>query len=183
MPKIVADRIDWIKLGFILFAKDGISGIVVDKMANKLKCNRSSFYWHFDSKEKFIDKILTYWIETDTNQIIEQTQKMSTAEEKFKVLIAITFKSDPNIDFIFHLKRYAIRRKDIQKTIDEIDEQRISFVSSMLEDLGYSEGEALTKAKIFYKYLIGYHEMIKYKKQHKNYVADVYHELKHFINI
>lgn len=183
MPKIVAERKAWIKLGFELFAKQGISGIVVDKIAKQLSCNRSSFYWHFNSKSNFIDEILKYWIETDTNQIIEHTQKMSTIEEKFKVLIKEAFKSDPNVDFIFHLKRYAIKRKDIQKTIDEIDGHRISYVSSMLKELNYSEEEALSKAKIFYKYLIGYHEMIKYKKQNKNYIDDVYHELKYFIDL
>ncbi len=183
MPKIVAERVAWIKLGFELFAKHGVSGIVVDKIAKKLSSNRSSFYWHFHSKDNFIDEILKYWIETDTNQIIEKTQKMRTVEEKFKVLIKEIFKSDPHIDFIFHLKRYAIRRKDIQKTIDEIDEQRIGFVISMLKDLQYSEKEALIRAKIFYKYLIGHHEMIKNKKQDKNYVEVVYHELKCFIDL
>jgi len=183
MPKIVAERTEWVRYGFELFARHGASALIVDKMARKLTCNRSSFYWHFNSKEKFIDEIIKYWVEFDTDQIINQVEKASTPDKKFKVFIATTFKSDPYIDFIFHLKRYAIKRKDIQTMIDKINKQRIDFVSSLLVDLGYSETESMEKASIFYKYLIGHHEMIKYKKQPKNHIEDIYQELKHFIDL
>ena len=183
MPKIVADKIDWVKIGFKLFARQGASGIVVDKIAAKLKCNRSSFYWHFSSKEKFIDQIIHYWISIDTQQIVEQVEKKGTTQEQFRTLIKLAFKTDPNIDFIFHLKRYAFKRKDLERLIDEVDEQRIHFVAALLEKAGYTNNEAMVKSQIFYKYLIGYHEMIKYKKQSKDYVEEIYLELKHFIKI
>ena len=183
MPKIVAEKEDWIKLGFESFASHGASAIVVDKMASKLKCNRSSFYWHFSSKENFIDEILNYWIDADTNQIIAQVERGRNPKEKFRLLVKITFKADPYIDFIFHLKRYAIKRKDIQKIIDDIDDQRIAYVAALLEENGYEKEEALIKAGLFYKYLIGYHEMIKYKKQPRNYVEGVFQELNHFIEL
>lgn len=183
MPRIVADKMDWVKLGFKLFAAHGISGIIVDKMANKLKCNRSSFYWHFSSKKGFMDEIVEYWKETDTNEIIALTQNGHTASERFRTLIKIVFKADPNIDFIFHLKRYAIGKKNIQRVIDGIDTQRMEYVAALLRDLGHDESEAPEKAEIFYKYLIGYHEMIRYKKQEKDYEEKVYTELRHFIRL
>lgn len=181
MPKIVADKIEWIELGFKLFAEQGISGVVVEKMAEKLKCNRSSFYWHFNSKEEFIHQIVNIWIERDTNEIITLTEKAESPEKKFKKLVEVVFKEDPYIDFIFHLKRYAQKNKEIQDIIDEIDTRRISYVFSLLKDLGHTEAESKIKAQIFYKYLIGYHEMIRYKKQNKNYVEQVYEEIRHFL--
>ena len=53
MPKIIAKKEDWIILGYKLFSKKGISGIVVEKMALKLSVNKSSFYWHFKTKKDF----------------------------------------------------------------------------------------------------------------------------------
>lgn len=181
MPKIVADKSEWIKLGFELFAEQGISGVVVEKMAERLKCNRSSFYWHFNSKKEFIYQIINTWIESDTNEIITLTERVESPENKLKTLVEVVFKEDPYIDFVFHLKRYALKNKNIQKIIDEIDHRRISYVFSILKDLGLTEAESSIKAQIFYKYLIGYHEMIRYKKQDKNYVEQVYEELKHFL--
>lgn len=183
MPKIVADKIEWIKLGFELFAEYGISGVIVGKMSERLKCNRSSFYWHFNSKKEFVFQIISMWIERDTNEIIALTEKVESPEKKFRKLVEVVFKEDPYIDFIFHLKRYALKNKEIQDIIDGIDSRRINYVFSLLKDLGHTEAESNIKAQIFYKYLIGYHEMIRYKKQDNNYVEHVYEEIKHFLSI
>ena len=67
MPKIIAKKEDWITLGYQLFSEKGISGIVVEKMAQKLKVNKSSFYWHFKTKKDFFNEIISFWISADTN--------------------------------------------------------------------------------------------------------------------
>ncbi|MEM6844330.1 MAG: TetR/AcrR family transcriptional regulator [Bacteroidota bacterium] len=181
MPKVVAQKSEWIELGFDLFTKYGISGVNVEKMAEKLKCNRSSFYWHFNSKKEFIDQIIEAWKKTDTNQIIQLTEQANTPEKQLEVLVKTVFKKDPNIDFVFYLKRYALQQTKVQTIIDEVDKFRIQYVATLLQNLGSDAEEARTKAQVFYKYLIGYHEMIRYKKQSKNYVQQVYEELKYIL--
>ena len=70
MPKIIAKKEDWIFLGYQLFSEKGMTGIVVEKMAAKLKVNKSSFYWHFKTKKDFLNEIIAFWISKDTNSII-----------------------------------------------------------------------------------------------------------------
>ncbi len=183
MPKIVATKEDWIKLGYKLFSESGESGLNVDKMSRLLNCNKSSFYWHFKTKAAFIDYLIEYWIGIDTIQIINETDQQSTAKKKIIKLIEIVFKKDANLDFIFFLKRYARNKKKIQNKIDQIDFDRIEYVSSLFKDIGYDDQMAKTKSLIFYKYLIGYHEMIRYKKQEKDYLQHVLTELNHFIEL
>lgn len=179
MPKLVAGKNDWITLGFQLIAQEGMGGVVVEKMAKKLNCNKSSFYWHFKSKKEFIYTIVEHWVAIETEQIIATTNQEATANQKFETLIKIVFKKDPTLDFIFYLKRYGQKDKSIQNLIDNIDQQRIAYVTTLLEDLGNEK--AVIKANLFYKYLIGYHEMIRYKKQTKNYIEEVKQELQQFI--
>ncbi|MDY7396117.1 TetR/AcrR family transcriptional regulator [Aureibaculum sp. 2210JD6-5] len=181
MPKIIAKKQDWINLGFKLFAENGISGVVVEKMASKLKVNKSSFYWHFKTKKDFLNEIISFWVSTETEQIIEVTDNVESGKEKFKLLIELAFKKEPHLDFIFFLKRYALKDKNIQTIIDDIDNQRIDYTKSILKEMGYSQKEAQLKSELFYKYLIGYHEMIRYKKQSKNYTTEVSKELNQFI--
>ncbi|MFK8044745.1 MAG: TetR/AcrR family transcriptional regulator [Crocinitomicaceae bacterium] len=182
MPKIVAKKEDWIFLGYQLFSKHGIAGIVVEKMAAKLKVNKSSFYWHFKTKADFINEIVSSWVSSNTDQIIALANSENSAEERFLKLIELTFKKEPYLDFIFFLKRYAQKDKKLQALIDSIDLQRIEFTKNILMEMNFSSEEAQQKAILFYKYLIGYHEMIRYKKQNKNYVAEVKSELNQFIN-
>jgi len=182
MPKIIAEKKDWLSLGFKLFAENGVSGIVVEKMAKKLKCNKSSFYWHFKTKKDFINQLVAHWVFTETEQIIFLTNQEVSTLKKLERLVKITYKKTSTLDFIFYLKRYAIKEKSIQKIIDKIDRQRIDYVSMLLQEFGYSLKDAVIKAEILYKHLIGYHEMIRYKKQSKNYLSEVIQELAHFIN-
>lgn len=181
MPKTVAQKEDWISLGFKLFAETGIGGINVEKMATRLKCNKSSFYWHFTTKDEFVDEIIKFWIYRDTKAIIEATNKGKTPASKFRILIAEIFKEDPTIDFIFYLKRYGQKRKDVQALIDEIDTKRIQFVEDLFRDFGLSPEESKSKSALFYKYLIGYHEMNRYKKIDKNYIDLVIEDLLQFL--
>jgi len=181
MPKIIAIKQDWINLGYKLFSEQGIAGIVVEKMAKKLKVNKSSFYWHFKTKKDFVTEIVSFWVSKNTNQIISMTDSEKSGKEKFEKLIELSFKKEPFLDFNFFLKRYALKDKNIQSVIDEIDNQRIEYTKSILIEMNYSENEAKRKSKLFYKYLIGYHEMMRYKKQVKNYTTEVKNEISQFI--
>lgn len=181
MPKIIATKKDWIILGYKLFAKSGSGGIIVEKMAFQLSVNKSSFYWHFKTKKEFINEIISYWIAADTRNIIDEVEAKITVEAKFEELVKIVFKKEPHLDFVFFLKRYARKDKKIQALLDQIDKQRLDYTKKLFMQMGISEKQALLKANLFYKYLIGYHEMIRYKKQSKNYVEDIRAELELFI--
>ncbi len=181
MPKIIAKKEDWIRLGYTLFAKQGISGIVIEKMSKKLSCNKSSFYWHFKTKKEFVEQVVKFWVTNETKETIKLTNTENAPSKKFKKLIAIVYKKEPFLDFIFYLKRYAQKEQRIQDIIDEIDNTRIAYVKDLLQGLGYSKQEAKIKSALFYKHLIGYHEMIRYKKQDKNYAQAVKKELNQFI--
>ena len=76
MPKIVAQKKDWIELGYKLFSEQGISGVIIEKMSKKLKCNKSSFYWHFKTKKEFIEQLTEYWVDNETEQIIMTLSKI-----------------------------------------------------------------------------------------------------------
>jgi len=183
MPKIVATKEDWIKLGYKLFSESGEQGLIVEKMSDILKCNKSSFYWHFKSKSEFINELIEYWTNKSTLDIIDHINQESNSHEKWHSLITLTFKKDVHLDFIFYLKKYAQSHISIKKFVDQIDHDRIEYVTDLLKEFGYTTSEAKIKAHLFYKYLIGYHEMLRYKNQPRNYVSQVKKEINHFIKI
>jgi AcrR family transcriptional regulator len=183
MPKVVASQEDWIKIGFELFAESGEAGLNVDKMSRLLKCNKSSFYWHFKAKEEFIHCMIDHWVKSDTKQIIELVNEEEAAGDRLVKLIKIVFRKDNNLDFFFYLKKYAQRREDVSRLLDGIDAERIAFVKDLLSGMGYSEQDASIKAKLFYKVLIGYHEMIRYKEPDDENLSEVFGELGQFIEL
>ncbi len=181
MPKIVAKKEDWINLGYKLFAEQGVSGIIVEKMAKILKVNKSSFYWHFKTKKDFIEQLVMYWVNNETERIINLTNNKNPGLEKFKTLVALIYKQDPFLDFVFYIKRYAKKEKKIQLIIDDIDNKRIEYATNLLQEMGYSKQDAKIKSTLLHKHFIGYHEVIRYKKQNPNYPEEVKIELNQII--
>lgn len=181
MPKIVAKKEDWINLGYRIFSEQGVAGIVVEKMAKALKVNKSSFYWHFKTRKEFIDQLIMFWKDKETDRIINLTNDKKTGLEKFKAIIPLIYKQDPFLDFVFYLKRYARKEKRIQQIIDNIEKQRIDYACNLIQDMGYSKQEAKIKASSLHKHFIGYHEVIRYKEQSIDYVKEVELEIKQFI--
>ena len=183
MPKKVADKNDWIKLGYDRFTEMGEAGIVIEKLAQQLKCNKSSFYWHFKTKKAFIEALADYWVSVETEQIIQQVTRIADPRERLDKFLAIAFRKGPYLEFVFFLKRYAVKHTTIQEVIDRVDARRLAFSADLLHSNGLSKNEALCKARIFYKYLIGYHEMIKNKKQASDYLQEVKTELNQLLGI
>lgn len=177
MPKLVCSKEDWIKLGYQFFAIKGIDGLVVEQIASKLKCNKSSFYWHFKNKANFVDEIIDYWVRTETHAIINLVDAQKNPKKKYAAFLEICFQHDPYLDFIFFLKRYAVKSKRHQRLIDEIDERRLEYTAGLFQGLGYSKTNSRVMASVFYKYLIGFHEMHRYRKPNKNQMKVVKREL------
>ncbi len=181
MPKIIATKEDWVSLGYRIFSEQGEPGIIVEKMAKKLKVNKSSFYWHFKTRKEFINELTVFWVNSATEQIIHLTNIRSTAKQKVKTLVSLIYKQDPNFDFLFFLKRYAQKEKKIQEVIDSIENKRIQYANDLLLELGYSKQEASIKSAILYKHFLAYHEIIRYKTQSLNYEKEVKEEINQFI--
>jgi AcrR family transcriptional regulator len=150
-------------------------------MAKKLNVNKSSFYWHFKTKKDFIGQLIMLWRYNETERIINLTNEKKTGLQKLKTFIALIYKQDPFLDFIFYLKRYARKQKDIQFIIDEIDNKRIAYANKLLQEIGYSKQDAKIKASLLHKHFIGYHETIKYKEQGIDYLKEVKIELNQII--
>jgi len=181
MPKIVCSKEDWVKLGYHLFALKGVDGLVVEQMAAKLKCNKSSFYWHFKNKTNFLDEIVAYWIQQETQGVIDHVEANSIPEDKYQAFLEICFQHDPYLEFIFFLKRHAVKNRKYQKIIDTIDEKRLDYTESLYVALGFKKSRAKVMASVFYKYLIGYHEMNRYRKPGKDQMKVVKEELSFLI--
>lgn len=183
MPKIVAKKEEWVKIGFLRFSQAGLAGINVEKMARQMKCNKSSFYWHFKTKKNFVDEVIRYWIALETDNIITATEAEPTAMGKFMRLIELTFAEDPYIDFNFYLKKLAQTRKDVLAIVCQVDDKRVAYVWDLFRGMGVPENLCATNAALFYKYLIGYHEVNKYQKRPAHYLQHVKADLEHFLNI
>ncbi|MDR0808514.1 MAG: TetR/AcrR family transcriptional regulator, partial [Gemmobacter sp.] len=55
-------RQDWLDLALTTLVEDGIDRVKVQIMARQLDVARSSFYWHFESREALHRAMLDDWL-------------------------------------------------------------------------------------------------------------------------
>ena len=182
-PKLVAKKNDWINEGILLFSKMGYEGIVVEKMAKNLGCNKSSFYWHFKTKEAFLDEIINWWIQMATEEFIALAEKKATAKDKFIELATTIFTSRGPNDFMFFLQKLTEHNKKVASIVQQIEDRRIRYVQILLTGMDYSEDTALTKSKVFYKYLTGWHMLNQHKETTPQMLDEVFKEISQFITL
>ena len=52
----------WVKAGYKIFAKEGIEGIKVERLARTLQLNKSGFYHYFGSMDNYLKNVLQYHV-------------------------------------------------------------------------------------------------------------------------
>jgi AcrR family transcriptional regulator len=74
----------WIKKGYEYFALKGEQGLIVEKMAQEIGVNKSSFYYYFTNMPYFIEKLLKYHLTQSV--IIAEKEKELKIDKKLPLI-------------------------------------------------------------------------------------------------
>lgn len=165
MPKIVATEIDWIKLGVQKFAEGGVDALVIEQLAKQLGSSKTSFYWYFKNRSSFVDRIADYWYQKATKSIIAHIEAYQAAapEQQVKQLLSIMFSSNEGKDFVYHLRKLGASEPPYEQMLRQIEQQRIAYMSSLLNRCGLSTEEADKTSEFLYNYYMGWYERNKHR--------------------
>ena len=163
MPATKIERKKWLELGLRQFSIHGISGINVEQMSKKLNCNKSSFYWHFKSKKNFLNEIIQYWFDNSTAPIYKEISSESNASERFDKFLTLSLKDKSRKDLMFYWRKASKSNSKLKKLLNELTEKRLTYVSSLIEDLGYDKSETKIKVEILLNFFVGWYEINKNK--------------------
>lgn len=161
MPKILVTEEQWVQLGVELFSTGGADALVVEKMAKQLKCSKSSFYWYFKDRESFLHKIFEHWRKLATEAVIRTVETSQTPADKIRTLLTTMFEHRQGNDFMFYLRRLGQRENGYREALEAIEEQRMAYFSSLLQEAGCPRQAAREKAELVYHYYLGWFERSK----------------------
>jgi AcrR family transcriptional regulator len=159
-PKL--GRQDWIETGLAVLAESGVEAVRVEPLAKQMGVTKGSFYWHFKDRNDLLDAILTQWVEIDTNSIIERVNQLE-ADPKTKLLqlfeLAIADDgltpglADGSIENA--IRAWANHDPKVAALIAQVDRQRLKYTEHLFLEIGFSEAEALVRARLAYYSLVG----------------------------
>ncbi|NEP62877.1 MAG: TetR/AcrR family transcriptional regulator [Symploca sp. SIO2G7] len=161
-PESKLGRQDWINAGLMVLAEGGVEAVRIEPLAKRMKITKGSFYWHFKNRNDLLDAILAEWVELDTNGIIEQVNQLD-ADPKTKLLYLLELAYADN-DLMSGLadgrienaiRAWAKSDQKVANLIAHVDQQRLNYTKALFLKIGFSEAEAIVRARLAYYALVG----------------------------
>lgn len=150
-------REDWLKLALQTLIRDGIDRVKIQIMAKQLNVSRSSFYWFFRSPQDLNEQMLDHWLTKNTGPIIQRALRpaQTICEAILNVFECWVNEDlfDPHLDVAVRL--WARRAPEVLKVVAGADQQRLDALTGMFQRHGFSEEDALVRARVLYFTQIG----------------------------
>lgn len=161
-PESKLGRQDWINAGLMVLPEGGIEAVRIEPLAKRIKMTKGSFYWHFKNRNDLLDAILAEWVELDTDGIIEQVNQLD-ADPKTKLLYLLELAYADN-DFMpgmadgrieNAIRAWAKSNQKVAELIAHVDQQRLNYTKALFLKIGFSDAEAMVRARLAYYALVG----------------------------
>ena len=146
------ERGDWLSLGLQALAKEGPSGLTLDRLCVEAGRTRGSFYHHFADHAAFLDALCGHWRETFTHALIARTQD-GPAGQRLMDLNALAVGLDPAIEL--GMRRLACTNPAVRAAVASADAERIAYLERLHRDAGLDAGAAASVAKLEYAAFVG----------------------------
>src|SRR5262245_12165916 len=158
---IKATREDWLDIALDTLISEGVEGVRILPLGNKLGVSRSSFYWYFKSRQDLLDQLLEHWRNKNTRFIIERAKRPAPSVTP-SVLNVFECWVDQNLyqpRLDFAIRAWARSSPQVHEIIDTADNERVAAIRDMFARYGYGEVDAFVRARVLYFMQIGYYSL------------------------
>lgn len=139
---------DWLRAAFEIMGEDGISGVKIQRLCERLGVTKGSFYHHFEDIDTFHGELARAWAE-DGARLPGAIDEGVDPEERLLKAMAV-FEDPRNRDLIRAMRDWAQTDERARKAIRKADRDMFHQVTAAMAALGFSDKDAEVRAKILY---------------------------------
>jgi len=152
-PRRSAD--DWVRAALDVMVDEGIGGVKIQRLCDRLGVTKGSFYWHFADLDAFLSEVARQWA-TDGAQLPGSLDGAGPDPEA-QLLLAMKLFADPrNRNLARAMRDWAQHDERARAAIHDADEAMFAQVKAALAHRGFDDTEAEVRAKILYYSGVGY---------------------------
>jgi AcrR family transcriptional regulator len=145
---------DWTRAALEVIAAEGVGGVKVESLANRLGITKGSFYWHFTDRQDLVAGALELWYRLATAEVIERLDRIDDPVQRLRALFAESFGDVVNgpIDALL------IGRVDdpvVGPTVTRVTAERLEFLTRTYRSLGLPRQRAAARARLAYAAYLG----------------------------
>lgn len=151
-------REGWLAAAHEALVREGVEGVRILPLAQRLKLSRTSFYWFFKDRGELLQALAEMWEARTTAPLIEATAAYAEtgAEAMLNVICCFLRKDAFDARMEFAMRGWALQDAAIHDRLVGADARRLAALTAMLERWGHAPPEADVRARATYLTQIGY---------------------------
>jgi AcrR family transcriptional regulator len=147
----------WIEAGLQALASGGPDAVRVDLLAKALGVTRGGFYWHFGSREAFLDALLDAWEHRSTDEVLERVESHGgDARDKVRMAGMLTF-SKELLPIDLAVRDWARRDRAVAKRLRRVDNRRMEYLRILIGTFVDDPDDAEARGMLAFSLAIGTH--------------------------
>jgi AcrR family transcriptional regulator len=150
-------RSTWIDTGLQALAEGGPGAVRVELLAKALDVTRGGFYWHFPSRQAFLDEMLDTWEHRSTEEVLERVeQEGGDARDKVRRAGMLTF-SKELLPIDLAVRDWARRDTSVAKRLRRVDNRRMEYLRLLIGEFTDDSEDVEARAMLAFALAIGNH--------------------------
>jgi len=148
-------REDWVRGALELLRTDGVKGVKIVPLAERLGVTSGSFYWHFRNRRELYDALVDYWEREMTDVAIEAARAFEglPGERIWHLMEQVMSTGMAHLDLAFW--HWAQSDADARRIFRRVLKKRFLFASWMFSEAGFSEEQARVRGRMMVVYMMG----------------------------
>jgi len=150
-------RSTWIDAGLKALAAGGPGAVRVELLAKALDVTRGGFYWHFPSRQAFLDEMLDTWEHRSTEEVLERVEEEGgDARDKVRRAGMLTF-SKELLPIDLAIRDWARRDTSVAKRLKRVDNRRMEYLRLLIGEFTDDPDDVEARGMLAFSLAIGSH--------------------------
>ena len=147
----------WLDEGLKILETQGPGMLSIDSLVIRTGKTKGFFYHHFGSREQYIRKLLEYYEQTTTLDIIQITGTDDDPGESLKKLTRMTFQLSSGLELA--VRAWALYDPMVRLFQDRLDRRRLEHLKELYTASGMDEDTAMNSSYRAYSLFIGLQQL------------------------
>lgn len=146
------DRKAWLACALDTLKNEGVGGVRVERLAKTLGVSKGSFYWHFKGRDDLLQGMLGYW-EKELSTAIQNEISGALGDARQHLLqLMQTIRARDAARYETAIRAWAAFDKGAAAVVRRVDKQRLAFIRTFFQDMGFGGRQAEIRARLFLYY-------------------------------
>jgi AcrR family transcriptional regulator len=150
-------RNTWIDAGLKALAAGGPDAVRVELLAKALDVTRGGFYWHFPSRQAFLDEMLDTWERRSTDETLERVEREGgDVRDKVRRAGMLTF-SRELLPIDLAVRDWARRDRSVARRLRRVDNRRMEYLRALIGTFSDDPDDVEARGMLAFSLAIGSH--------------------------